>query len=338
VDGTVDTVREAVVGLDAFMSYARVDADRVWELVAVAKARGRNMWMDSDGIPPGAPWRQELGTAMEAADSFVCALSPNWLRSTECGLEHQRAVELGKRIIPVLLADTPAAPEALSALQWIDAREASPDEVTDELLRTIDVDHGRVKEHTNWLARAVRWEAGGENRSALLRGVELKAAEEWLTRTGRPPLPTPLQKRYIGQSRIDERLRGRRRVAAVLLGTVVLLAAAAVAVVQGAATNSSRRQSRSRALASAALSQLGVDPQRSLLLAREAWRQAATSQAVNAVEDSVVASRVRLSVAGFSTVASGVSWSPSDTELIAAGRGSVGAWSAAPAWRGAGST
>ena len=60
------------------------------------------MWIDSDDLPPGAPWRRESGTALEAADTFLFVISPDSLASTECQLELARDLELGKRIIPVL--------------------------------------------------------------------------------------------------------------------------------------------------------------------------------------------------------------------------------------------
>ena len=66
----------APVVLDAFVSYARRDAPRVMEIVQAARARGRTLWVDSDDIPPGAPWRTELGTAIEAANAVVCCVSP----------------------------------------------------------------------------------------------------------------------------------------------------------------------------------------------------------------------------------------------------------------------
>ena len=55
-------------GLDAFVSYSRRDQPFVIVLKEGLEQRGRNVWIDSDDIPAGTPWRRELGTGIEAAD------------------------------------------------------------------------------------------------------------------------------------------------------------------------------------------------------------------------------------------------------------------------------
>jgi hypothetical protein len=88
-DESMDAIR-----LDAFASYARIDSEHAEAMVEAARGHGRMLWIDSDGIPPGAPWRGELGSAIEAAFPFVCILSPHWRRSRECELEYRRAASL----------------------------------------------------------------------------------------------------------------------------------------------------------------------------------------------------------------------------------------------------
>lgn len=307
--------------LDAFISYARRDASVVLAFVGAAEAHGRSMWIDSDDIPPAAPWRTELGTAIEAANAVVCCLSPSWLRSVECRREYDRALELGKRLIPVLVATTEESPAELGALQWIDARDgAEPAEVATAVLAAIDTDLDRVREHTHWLSRALRWEARGRDRSLLLRGKDLRGAEEWLARRGAEPSPIPLQTEFVVASRRGERRRLQVTVVAALTAVVVALALAAVALIQ-------RDQARSRALAAAAMSQLDIDPERSLLLAREAWSTAPTTQAVSALRSSLEKSRVRVSAQAHRGAVSGVAWSPDGRSLISAGRdGIIRAW------------
>lgn len=326
VDGERSPV---VIPLDAFVSYSRVDSEHAEWLVEGTKARGRMLWIDSDGIPPGAPWRRELGSAIEAALSFVCILSPHWLRSHECRLEYDRAFALGKRIIPVLVTETESIPPAIASLNWIDAREASKDEVVDSLLQAIDTDYERVKEHTNYLARALRWSESGEDRSLLLRGTELVSAENWIGRAGAQPEATPLQRRYVATGREDEHRRKRRRNVSVAVAAVVSVVLAAVAVLQIQARNASRRQSQSRAIAAGALTQLATDPQRALLLAQAAWQTSPTTQALNAMQQAVAASRVRLDITGLPPAANGVGWQADDQTVIAAGgSGQLRAWSA----------
>ena len=281
--------------------------------------------------PPGAPWRKELGTAIEAALAFVCVLTPDWLQSQECQLEYQRAVTLGKRIIPVLAVET-SPPDELAALNWIDARFVSTERVVELLLVAIETDPEAVRAHTYWLSRAVRWENEGEERSLLLRGAELRNAEEWLAHAGADPSPIPLQRRYIEAGRADEGRRARRRTIAITAAVVICLGLAAIAVIQLEATGTSRRQSESRALASAALNQLNIDPQRALLLAQAAWKTSQTTQALNALEVAVAASRVRLTYRGLAGAAHSMGWGPGDRVVVATGGdGEVRAWNAADA-------
>ena len=331
-EGAIGNDHAAVVGdLHGFVSYARENSRLAHDMVAAARARATLLWIDSDGIPPGAPWRKELGTAIEAALAFVCVLTPDWLQSQECQLEYQRAVTLGKRIIPVLAVEA-SPPDELAALNWIDARFVSTERVVELLLVAIETDPEAVRAHTYWLSRAVRWENEGEERSLLLRGAELRNAEEWLAHAGADPSPIPLQRRYIEAGRADEGRRARRRTIAITAAVVICLGLAAIAVIQLEATGTSRRQSESRALASAALNQLNIDPQRALLLAQAAWKTSQTTQALNALEVAVAASRVRLTYRGLAGAAHSMGWGPGDRVVVASGGdGEVRAWNAADA-------
>ena len=313
--------------LDAFVSYSRVDAEYVYELVHAAGEAGRTLWIDRDGIPPGAPWREELGSAIEAALAFVVVLSPHWLQSTECRLEYDRAVSLGKRIIPVQLQEC-EPPEEISILNWIDARQAAPEQVVSALLTAIDTDHEWVKQHTTWLSRALRWENGARDRSLLLRGSDLIEAEEWLSRDGAPSLPTSRQELFIETSRRDVGLRRRRRMTAIASAGLVVAVLAVVAAIELVGKTASHRQSQSRALASKAISQIGTDPERSLLLSRAAWQISPTAQAAHALEVSVAASHVRLAVGGLPPGGSGVAWGDGGRAIVAAGGDRLGAWDA----------
>ena len=111
--------------LDGFVSYSRRDATSVLPLIEEAERLGRSLWLDADDIPAGTPWREELGNGIEAADSFLACLSDHWLASTECRKEYDQAVDLGKRLVPVVVGDldTGAVPAPLAVLQWVQARD-----------------------------------------------------------------------------------------------------------------------------------------------------------------------------------------------------------------------
>ncbi|MEJ2890360.1 TIR domain-containing protein [Actinomycetospora aeridis] len=316
--------------LDAFVSYSRRDAEAVIPFVDRAKAAGRTFWMDADSIPPAAPWRTELGTAIEAADAVVCCLSPAWLKSSECRHEFERAVELGKRLVPVGVGDVENPPDELGALQWIDARKGrSPDDVVAAILSAIDTDPERVREHTHWLSRALRWETRDRDRSLLLRGKDLRAAEDWLMRGGTEPSAVPQQVQLVAASRRAERSRLRTTIVVALTTVVLLAVLAGVALLQRSEAVRQRDQAESRALAAAAQTQLDVDPERSVLLARLAWSTAPTSQATDALRAALQRSRVRAGADAHRAAVSGVAWSPDGALVITSGRdGGVAAWDA----------
>ncbi|SDZ19644.1 WD40 repeat [Geodermatophilus africanus] len=140
----------------------------------------------------------------------------------------------------------------------------------------------------------------------------------------------PLQTDFIVASRQAERRRLRTTIAVTVTTLIVTVVLAVAAVFQWREAVSQRNQAQSRALAAAAMSQLDVDPERSLLLARAAWSRAPTDEAVAALRTSVDRSRIRAWTTAHSDAVSGVAWSPDGATVISAGRdGSVAAWEAA---------
>ena len=226
--------RSMAANLDAFVSYSRRDGAFVAQLKEALEARGRNVWIDADDIPAGAPWRQELGTGIEAADAFVFVISPDSVVSPECLQELTRATELGKRLVPVLHEATTSVPPALAALQYVDVAQNRDLALSvAEIDAAIETDHEWVRAHTEWLARALRWQAGGRDDSALLRGSELDAAERWLAgrKNGKQPPPTDLQTSFILSGRRSERRRLRLLVGLSLAAVAVSLGLAVLALV-----------------------------------------------------------------------------------------------------------
>jgi hypothetical protein len=112
-----------------------------------------------------------------------------------------------KQIIPLLRRPAregqPMA-EAIAERNWIffddDARF---DASMQELLQTLDTDLDWVKDHTRLLVRAKEWTDGGGDRSRLLRGKDLRTAEDWLAHGDVYPQapPTSGQRAFIAASR-----------------------------------------------------------------------------------------------------------------------------------------
>ena len=120
---------------DVFVSYSRKDTDFVRTLVGALDARGKEVWVDWEGIPPTVEFMEEIRGAVESADAFLFVLSPDSATSQVCNEELDQAVAFNKRIIPVVRREVPAAdvPEEVAPLNWIFVRETDGEIVMNEL-------------------------------------------------------------------------------------------------------------------------------------------------------------------------------------------------------------
>jgi WD40 repeat protein len=281
---------------DAFVSYAREDRRRVEWLRDVLEARGKEVWVDRQDIPPAAPWRDRIEQGIERANALVFLLSPDSLGSPECRQELDRALALNKRLVPVLLRDVdPAAvPTPLAAPNWIELRERDDAENgLAQLIEALESDLAWRDAHSRLTVRAQEWEAAERDASFLLRGRDLSAAESWLGTQGtHEEAPTAAQVAYVVASRRATVRRQRITLGAVAAALVVTLALAAVALVQRHEAVRQAHTAQSRELAAAAIAQLDADPALSLLLARESARIAPTAQATAALRRAIAASKL----------------------------------------------
>jgi len=181
---------------------------------------------------------QAIFPAIEGTDTFVFVISPDSVTSEICGRELAHAVTHNKRMIPVMArdVDAKAVPEALAKLNWVFfCRENDSFEVgTDTLLNALDTDLDWVHAHTRLLTRAIEWEAKGKSNSFVLRGEDLRAAEQWLAQAGteKERQPTALQTEYIIASRKASSKRQRITLGAVSFGLVLAIVLAILAVLQ----------------------------------------------------------------------------------------------------------
>lgn len=308
---------------DVFISYAREDQDFVRRLHQALVARGRQAWVDWEGIPPTAEWMAEVNAAIDSTDSIIFVLSPHSASSGVCRKEVEHAAARGKRIVPLVREEPDGeVPEAVAARNWIFFRDTDDfDAATETLVRALDSDLEWVRTHTRLLVRAREWDASGRDRSVLLRGKELEAAERWLGEASahKEPTPTALQTEYTLASRRIATTRQRRGVGAVASALVVSLVLTAIAVVQRSRAQREALVAQSRELASEAATQLETDPELSLLLAIEGVRRTPTAQAEEALRRSIVTSRVRDTLRGHVGEVSTVAFSPNGERLVSGG-------------------
>jgi WD40 repeat protein len=219
---------------DLFISYSRKDKDFVRRLDESLKSRGREAWVDWEDIRPTEDFMQAIYGAIEGADTFVFVLTPDSVASVVCGREIAHAVAHNKRMVPVVARDVNAdtVHEALAKLNWIFFRDSDDfEKATDTLISAFDTDLEWVHAHTRLLTRAIEWENKGKNNSFVLRGEDLRAAEQWLAQAGaqKERQPTALQTEYIIASRKASARRQRITLGAVTFGLIVSIVLAVVA-------------------------------------------------------------------------------------------------------------
>jgi WD40 repeat protein len=279
---------------DVFISYSRSDQQVVVRLAAALEAANWRVWVDVEDIPPTADWGEELAVGIRTAHTFVFAISPRSVRSRYCLRELDQALELGKRLVPVVLEDTDDVPEPLAARQYVYLRDEDDFDASLQALTTaLATDLDWVREHRQWLTAALRWDASGRDRSLLLRGRDLNSAEAWLARQAErtEPRPTRLQTEFLIASRSWQTRRLQVTVASVVLALAVSILLGILALLQRDTARRKAAIARSREFAIASSSRLSLDPELSLLLAIEAVAARRTAEADNALRIAVAAER-----------------------------------------------
>ena len=88
---------------DIFISYGRADSYHfAKKLNDCLVAEGLTVWFDFDDIPLGVDYQKQIDDGIDKADNFLFIISPHSVNSAYCTLEVERALQHGKRIIPLL--------------------------------------------------------------------------------------------------------------------------------------------------------------------------------------------------------------------------------------------
>jgi hypothetical protein len=286
---------------DAFVSYSRRDATFVEQrLLPELSRRHTSVWVDLAEIPPASDWRARVHGGIAAAKAFVFVISPDSVTSPICLQELDRAVELHKRLVPVVCRDPGpgALPASLERTNWIFLRDSDPPERgLAQIVEALETDLEWRDTQARLGVRASEWEASGGDRSFLVQGSDLRAAERWLSGAANPrETASPLHTRYVLASRGAATRRQRLVLAAVSAVLVMSLGLTAFALTQRATSRERERIARSGELASAADLQLATDPELSVLLAREAARLKPTVQAENVLRTALSQTHVLATV------------------------------------------
>lgn len=89
-----------------FVSYAHRDQEHVYRDLARFHEHGLKLWYD-EGIRLGAPWRDEVATAIDRASVFVFYVSDASIASVSCVQEINYALDHNKPILTVFLTTQP---------------------------------------------------------------------------------------------------------------------------------------------------------------------------------------------------------------------------------------
>ncbi|HVS28919.1 MAG TPA: TIR domain-containing protein, partial [Solirubrobacteraceae bacterium] len=309
---------------DVFVSYARENSEFVDRLAEGLKERGREVWVDRGGIEPSDRWMQSVREAIERSEAVLFVLSVDSLASKVCAEELEHAVSLNKRLIPVCIEEPPdhaEIPSYLRELSWIMMRPGDDFEAgVEEILRALDTDLEVARAHTRILVRAKAWELAERRTSPLLRGDELRAAEDWLSRAGSRggPQPTELQRDFVVASRHAATRRQRILLAGVSVALAVAVALSIFALIERGQAIHSQKLAQSRQLAAGAESNLAADASLSTLLALRALRVSYTSQAEMALRDALTRVQTLGVLTGHTDALNRAAFSPDGSRIVTA--------------------
>jgi uncharacterized delta-60 repeat protein len=229
-----------------FISYSRRDLGFAQKIVDALAANELDTWIDWKSIPKGEDWEQEIYRGIEEADAFLFLISPDSVASEMCNREIAHAVKNGKRILPIFISKedpgevhkcfyTDKAREEISKRNYIFCRGGQNDftKAIEETHKTIHTDYEWLKYHTELQVKALKWEQKKDT-SRLLRGKELREAEQQLAEVGaqEDPQPTKIQRQYIFASKQKEDQIRSRTAIGLSIGFIVVLGIAIVAVIQ----------------------------------------------------------------------------------------------------------
>src|SRR4051812_5074457 len=181
---------------DVFISYSRKDSRFVSDVADGLRASGKDVWVDIEGIRDAEVFPVALRNAIGSSDGFVFVISPASVKSRYCMREVDDAVDAGKRIVPVDFEHVAGddLPESIRDRNWIPGHD-DLDTIVERVVKALETDLEHVQAHTHWEMKAVEWDGKERERSLLLRGAALSAAEGWLSPAeAKDPPPTPLQR------------------------------------------------------------------------------------------------------------------------------------------------
>ena len=155
---------------EIFISYSRRDQEFVTRLASDLNAQVAGVWFDQSSIQLGEKWHDEIMEGIRDCKAFILVLSPDAMESRYVHEEVNKALELGKKIFPVIYrpANWKGEFETLvKDVQTLDLRSGS---YTDNFHKLVDglieAGAGRALPAVRGLRRRI----GGRSQRRLLPG------------------------------------------------------------------------------------------------------------------------------------------------------------------------
>ena len=227
------TSRAVEERLKLFISYSRSDSEIADALVASLLARGFDVTIDTRSLPFGEKWQAELAEFIRTSDTVIWLISDHSIQSHWVNWELDEVARRNKRLVPVLVGDTPRdkLPRQLGDIHILPAAGLyKPDEHFETLVQVLKTNNPWLKEASRLSDRATEWLGSSRSGALLLQGSALSAAERWKER--RPhqaPAPPTEVLDLILESRKSATRRQRYWVGGSVAVAAVSLALAAVA-------------------------------------------------------------------------------------------------------------
>lgn len=89
-----------------FLSYANNDSTYANLLARSVRRKGVDTFALQETVVPDNDWDELLRRELEESPAFIPLISGNWNRSNMAALEYGAAFAMGKKIIPVVIANT----------------------------------------------------------------------------------------------------------------------------------------------------------------------------------------------------------------------------------------
>jgi CHASE2 domain-containing sensor protein len=204
-----ESLKNAQDGMtEAFICYADEDRDTLQQVYLSLARAGLTVWTSTQDIQMGVEFKEAIKQGIETADNVVYLLSLAAVRSPWCQQEIEYALQLNKRIIPVLIEplDLEKLPSEIATLQFVNLAHADPGDegALDQknLLSALRQDADYYRDGKQLLVKALKWERQLQNPCILARGYALRQMTAWLkiAQKHEHHRPLPIQEKFIQAS------------------------------------------------------------------------------------------------------------------------------------------